>query len=139
MMVVIVVSAIVAGLAFTILDVVQKNMRAVETNYEHQSEIQALETALTIDFNDCTTVFWDARTESLALSSPVKKQTYHFLKDSITTEISSFLLKTKNTEFFFEGKSVTGGEIDAIKLTFENTRDLHRIFVFKYNDPTIQF
>ena len=139
MMVVIVISAIVAGLAFTILDVVQKNMRSIESNYEHQSEIQALEVALTVDFTKYPEAYWDARTETLLLSSPINTQEYRFQKDSITTPWSSFVLKTKNTELFFEGKRVTNGEIDAIKLTFENARDLHRIFVYKYKDPTNQF
>lgn len=61
MMVVIVISAIVVGLAFTILGIVQKNMRGIEANYNHQSQIQSLEAALTIDFNRYPKLQWNPK------------------------------------------------------------------------------
>jgi len=139
MMVVIVISAIVVGLAFTILGIVQNNMRSIENNYEHQSEIQSLEVALTIDFNRYPMAQWNPKENTLLLSSPIQKRMYTFSTDSITNDIDTFTLKTKNITYYFEGEQVSAGSIDAIKLTFDNTTDLHRIFVYKHNDPTIHF
>ncbi|WP_027392703.1 prepilin-type N-terminal cleavage/methylation domain-containing protein [Aquimarina latercula] len=139
MMVVIVISAIVVGLAFTILGIVQKNMRGIEANYNHQSQIQSLEVALTIDFNRYPKLQWNPKDNTLLCSSPNEEKIYNFNSDSISTSINSFILKTKAIKYYFEGKEVTSGTIDAIKLTFDNTTDLHRIFVYKHNDPTIYF
>ncbi len=139
MMVVIVISAVVIGLAFTILNIVQKNMRSIENNYQHQSEIQSLEVAMTIDFNRYPKAQWNSEENKLTLSSPIEKRIYMFSADSISNDLETYVLKTKNLTYYFEGKEVTSGSIDAIKLTFDNTTDLHRIFVYKYNDPTIYF
>lgn len=139
MMVVIVLSAIVAGLAFTVLNIVQKNMNHIETNYEYQSQLQSLEVSLTIDFNLYSKANWDSQNNILTFSSPIKKQNYQFYKDSIALDSKTFYVKTKNKDFFFKGKSTITGDIDAIKLTFDKTKDSYRIFVYKHNDPTIEF
>ena len=138
-MVVIVISAIVAGLAFSILSLVQRNMRSIEDNYAQKSELQSLEVALTIDFNRYTNLQWLAREEVLVLSSPIHQKQYRFMGDSIVTNEQSFKVSLKEKSFLFEGASVNSGSIDAIKLTFDNTARLHQIFVFKHNDPTIHF
>ncbi len=137
--VVIVISAIVAGLAFSVLTLVQRNMSTISANYELREQVQALEVALTIDFNTFTDVRWNAIENQLVLSSPIDQRTYLFTKDSIVTPISTFEVQVKEKTFYFEGNSVGSGNIDAVKLTFYNTRDMHRIFVYKYNDPTIHF
>ncbi len=138
-MVVLVISAIVTGLAFTVLGVVQGNMRSIGENYEYTTQMQSLETALTIDFNTYTTATWDTREHILKVSSPIGERKYQFFVDSIVTNIQTFPLKIKDKVLYFEGKEVNSGDIDAVKLTFYNTRELHRIFVFKHNDPTIHF
>ena len=139
MMVVLVLSAIVAGLAFTILNIVQKNMSLIETNYEYQSQLQSLEVALTIDFNSYSEVQWDSNNKSLIFKSPINERSYQFYKDSIKTDINSFIVTTKNINLFLKGESATSGIIDAVKLTFQKTTSMHRIFIYKHNDPTIEF
>ncbi|MDH7445316.1 prepilin-type N-terminal cleavage/methylation domain-containing protein [Aquimarina sp. 2201CG14-23] len=139
MMVVIVISAIVVGLAFTVLGIVQNNMRSIENNYEYQSKIQSLEVALTIDFTKYPVAEWNPKENELTLSSPIENRTYTFVSDSIVNDLDTFALKTKNVTYYFEGEEVKSGRIDAIKLTFNDTKDLHRIFVYKRNDPTIHF
>jgi len=139
MMVVIVISAIVVGLAFTILGIVQHNMRSIENNYEYHSQVQSLETALTIDFSKYPNARWNPKDNQLILSSPIEERIYTFYTDSIQNEVETYLLKTKSTTYYFEGNEVGSGAIDALKFSFEKTTDLHRIFIYKYNDPTIHF
>ncbi len=138
-MVVLVISAIVAGLAFSVLGIVQNNMRSIEDNYQHQSEIQSLEVALTIDFNNYTMANWDSEKEQLALHSPIDQKSYQFLRDSIVSGVKSYYIKTKSKSFYFEGEQINSGRIDAVKLTFDKTTDVHRVFIFKHNDPSIHF
>ncbi|MHA7057053.1 PulJ/GspJ family protein [Aquimarina sp. M1] len=139
MMVVIVLSAIVVGLAFTILGIVQNNMRSIENNYEYKSQIQSLEVALTVDFNRYPRIQLNPNENILRFSSPIQERVYTFSSDSISNDIDLFILKTKDIIYYFEGEEVTTGDIDAIKLTFDKTTDLHRIFIYKHNDPTIYF
>lgn len=139
MMVVIVISAIVVGLAFTILSIIQKNMRNIEENYDHHAALKSLEVSLTIDFTKYPNAVWNPKANQLVLSSPIAKKAYTFTTDSIVNKLDTFMVNTKNFSFYFEGKKVNSGSIDAIKLTFNNTTAIHRIFVFKHNDPTIHF
>ncbi len=138
-MVVIVLSAIVAGLAFSILGIVQKNMQGIAGNYEYRSQLQSLEVALTIDINKHTAAQWSEVDNQLILSSPIAEKRYTFSTDSIFSGDDKFLVTTKTKTFYFEGNEVQTGQIDAVKLTFDKTTELHRIFVFKHNDPTIHF
>ncbi len=138
-MVVIVISTIVATLAFSVLNIVQNNMRIIGNNYAYREQIQLLETALTIDFNKHTDAQWDPIENTLIVSSPVSQQKYQFFTDSIANSINTYTVMVKEKSFYFEGKKVTKGVIDAIKLTFQNTREPHRMFVFKHNDPTVHF
>ena len=139
MMVVIVISTIVVGLAFTILGIVQKNMTSIENNYEYQSQIQSLEVALTIDFNKYTDAHWNSKENKLTLSSPIQERIYTFSTDSIINDIDAFMVRTKKVICYLEGEEITTGRTDAIKLTFDTTTELHRIFIYKHNDPTIHF
>ncbi len=138
-MVVLVISAIVAGLAFTVLGIVQNNMRTIGDNYEYRTQLQSLQTALTIDFNTFSYAEWDSRENTLKVFSPIRERVYQFYTDSIVTDVDTHILKIKDKMFYFEGKSVNSGAIDAIKLIFDKTKRSHSLFVFKHNDPTIHF
>ena len=139
MMVVLVISAIVVGLAFTILGIVQKNMLSIEENYTYSTELTQLEVALTADFNSFTSVDWIENQDMLQFSSPLASRSYVFYQDSIVSDISMFKVQLKDKSFFFEGKNINSGSIDAIKLKFAKTSDNHAIFVYKKNDPAIHF
>ena len=139
MMVVLVISAIVVGLAFTILSIVQKNMLSIEENYTYSTELTQLEVALTADFNSFTRVDWIENQDMLQFSSPLASRSYVFYQDSIVSDISMFKVQLKDKSFFFEGKNINSGRIDAIKLKFAKTSDNHAIFVYKKNDPAIHF
>ncbi|TPN87676.1 prepilin-type N-terminal cleavage/methylation domain-containing protein [Aquimarina algicola] len=139
MIVVIIISAIVAGLAFSVLGIVQNQMNAITNNYNRKEQIQSFETALTIDFNQNTKVNWNPSQNKLIVSSPIKERNYIFYEDSIATDITTYSLRIKEKLFFWKGKRVTKGNIDAIKLRFKETREVHSVFVFKYNDPSANF
>ncbi|GAA4276404.1 prepilin-type N-terminal cleavage/methylation domain-containing protein [Aquimarina mytili] len=138
-MVVIVISTIVAGLAFTVLGVVQNNMRTIGDNYEKKSKIKSLETALTIDFNSFSDATWDSKENKLKVFSPIGERVYQFYTDSIVTNIETYPVRVEEKIFYFEGKPVTSGVIDAIKLNFDKKQVSQHLFVFKYNDPTLHF
>ena len=51
MIVVLILTSIVIGLAFSVLNLVQKQMSAIQDNYNKSLELNKLETALWLDFN----------------------------------------------------------------------------------------
>lgn len=138
-MVVIVISTIVAGLAFSILRIVQSNMYSIEHNYAYKSELISLETEMTIDFNTFPSATWEPKENTMTVFSPLQERKYQIFKDSIVTDINAHRLKIKDKIFYFEGEVVSAGAIDAVKFTFYDTREPYRLFVFKYNDPSIHF
>ena len=101
-MVVIVISAIVAGLAFSVLTVVQNNMRSIGENYEYKEQIQSLEAALTIDFNKFTSAKWNPIENTLEVFSPIDERSYQFFTDSIITPIHTYPITIREKEFYFQ-------------------------------------
>jgi len=138
-MVVMAVSAIVVGIAFSVLTVVQNNMNSITTNYEYHSKIKALEVELTIAMHQCTHIEWQPEEATLTLSSPMTTAQYRLYTDSIVTPTLTYPLVTKNVLFYRSGTVVTSGAIDAIEFDFEHTSALHRTFVYKHTDPTLYF
>ena len=139
MVIVIIISTIVAGLAFTVLSVVQRNMVSIESNYEKKTRLLQLEQSLTIDFNRYIHAYWNLEQEQLVFKSPLGESTYQFYADSIVTGLETFQLQLYEKHLYFKGEKVKMGDIDAIKLNFSKSDDFHRIFVFKYDDPTKNF
>ena len=138
-MVVLGLASIVAGIAFSVLNLVQKNSHSIANNYALHTEIQSLEVALTIDFNRYTQVAWNSNQGTLIASSPLGKEQYQFYTDSIVTSIHTYAVITKNKLFYYQGNRVTSGAVDAIEITFEHTSDIHRTFVYRYTDPLVHF
>lgn len=137
--VVMIISTIVVGLAFSVLGIVQKNMNTIAVNYDHRSELASFEVALSLDFSKYTEIQWNKKEQILVFRSPIAEKQYHFETDSIYNDENTFLLKHKDILWYYEGSEVQTGNIDAIKIQFENTAPLYQMFVYKYNDPTIYF
>ncbi|WP_378185639.1 type II secretion system protein J [Aquimarina sp. W85] len=138
-MVVLVLSTIVTGLAFSILNIVQKNMRQIESNYSYQTQLQSLELALTLDFNKYPKAHLEMKDSILVLSSPIEKKQYLFTKDSIITSDQTYNVAYKKAIFYFKGDRVFEGIVDGLQLTFNKTSDDYSIFVFKHTDPGTYF
>jgi len=49
--VVLILTTIIVGLAFSVLTLVQKHMRSIQSNFYNTTELKKLETSLWLDFN----------------------------------------------------------------------------------------
>lgn len=139
LVVVIAISSVLAGFAFSVIRLVQKNTSSITKGYEYKSSIQSLELALYADFNNFTTVYWDKNKDELQLKSPIKKETYSFFEDSIILRNQVFKIKLLEKQLYFRGEKVKENEIDALKLIFDISGQELPVFVYKYNDLTTQF
>ncbi len=138
-MVVLVITAIVVGLAFSVINMVQNNIQLIASNYKHKSEIQQLHQSLQIDFNRFRESYWDNKTETIILENPIREERYQIKEDSIYTSIKAYPLKVRKKVLYFKGEEVTKGRIDAIKIYFEESLDIQFVFISKHNDLSIYF
>ncbi|WP_046758578.1 hypothetical protein [Kordia jejudonensis] len=137
MIIVVLLTVIVVGLAFSVLQLVQKHMYAIKNNFENSTQVTLLEQSLWIDANRSNSIQYDDYTNTLHFISEVDTVTYHFEKEYIRKELDTFSIHIANTLFYFEGKETTNRKIDAFKLTTEKEFQHRVIFISKRNDATI--
>ena len=136
MIVVLLLTSVVVGLAFTILNLVQQHMYSIQKNYSVSNELNTLETALWLDFNRFQKMTFNKHENALKFYSEIDSTSYFFYEHSIVKEQDTFELKFEIKQFYFSSKPVWEGSVDAIKL--ETTKDFQnrQLFVFKTNDAT---
>ncbi len=141
MLVVLIITSLVVGLAFSVLQLVQKQMHGMEIHYEQRTEINRLRQALWLDMNICDRAYFDPVQNQLILSTNARDLRYKFLSNHIIREIDTFQFRAYSWEVYFENKMPINNEIDAIQLNLKpkiqnfklQTPDL---FVYKTNSAT---
>lgn len=136
MIVVLILTVIVVGLAFSVLTLVQKQMLSIQANFEKSSEINRLETALYIDFHKLSDIQFLSEDNTLKLKSELDSISYQFDANKIIRAKDTFNISINNKQFFFSGELTNNGTIDAIKLETSKDTQNQPIFVFKQNDAT---
>lgn len=133
MIVVLILTSIVVGLAFMVLTLVQKHMTSIQKNINQSAELHKLESNLWLDFNRYTEISF--HNESLYFSSELGSISYVFSNKYIVKGRDSFFIPIESKQFFFKGKATkTTNTIDAIKLETGKTFQNQEIFIFKQND-----
>ncbi len=134
MIVVLILTSIVIGLAFTVLSLVQKQMLGIQSNFQTSTELRLLEQSLWLDFNRYTNIEYDDLEHTLTLKTEIDSVSYKFLEKSIVKELDTFMIPLKSKTFFFDGNTVNNGKIDAIKMETLKEFQEKLMFVFKKND-----
>jgi hypothetical protein len=134
MIVVLILTSIVVGLAFSVLGLVQKQMLAIQVNYNKSLELQKLETALWLDFNRYSEIHIDTNENKLVLKNELDSVSYYFHKEFVMKERDTFKIPLKSKEFYFDGVLSLNNQVDAIKLRTSKAFQNQEIFIFKKND-----
>jgi len=137
MLVVLILTVIVVGLAFSVLRLVQKQMYSIQSNFEQSSEINRLEMALQIDFHNYSEIRLESQSDKLKFKTEIDSISYIFSDNTIIRAKDTFNIAIDKTWFCFNGEAKSeDGLVDAIKLkTSKKTRE-QSIFVFKQNDAS---
>lgn len=135
--IVLILTSIVVGMAFSVLFLVQKQMSGIQTNYKHQMEIRKLETILNLDFNRYNKITIDEVQGQILFKSEKDSVKYQMSSSLVIKELDTFKIQIENANYFLKGEKIANGEIDAIKLEFGKEFLNQKIFVFKYNDAAI--
>ncbi|WP_394775887.1 type II secretion system protein J [Flavobacterium sp.] len=136
LLVVMIITAIVVGMAFSILRLVQKQIYAIQTNFEKTSTLSLFEQKLWQDFNEPHTIIYDANKQILIMTSEIDTVTYLFQEKFTMRNLDTIKLKITPNKTFFKGKELESGTIDAITLFAETELPDYQIFVSKKNDVT---
>ncbi|WP_299548467.1 hypothetical protein [Seonamhaeicola sp.] len=136
MVVVLIITSIVVGLAFSVLNLVQKHMMGIQQNFNKKATFQKLEQVLYLDFNRYPDIEFDAFEEKLTFKSDIDSTTYWFKENGIIKEPDTFNILWHNKDLFFKGSKVSNGNIDALKLTASKENKHRTLFIFKTNDAT---
>src|SRR5690606_37390486 len=115
MVIVMILTAIVVGLAFSVLTIVQNHMRKIQGNLEFGMELHKLEQSLNLDFNRFSKIEYDQIEDALLFSSELESRTYFFNTDYITKDLDTFHIQLNRKRFYFDGDEIVFGKIDALK------------------------
>lgn len=133
MLVVLAISAIVAGLSFSIITLFTKNLQLIQNNYYHSTELQLLEQQFIVDFNRFHTINYNSKTSILKLKSPIDSLFYSFDEGYILRDQDTIFSKAYTKEFYYLGETKQNGDMDALKLSFKDKSSERFLYFFKLN------
>lgn len=137
LLVVMIVTAIVVGMAFSVIRLVQKQIHAIQVNFEKTSSLALFEQRLWQDFNELHAVRFNEKEKNLLLKSEMDTVIYSFQETYIVRNNDTIKLKLRTNKFLFKGKEVQGGEIDAVSISAMAELPEYEIFVSRKNDVTL--
>lgn len=135
MLVVLVISSIIITITILVLNLVQGQIRAIQTIYKNNIETRLLERALWQDFNRYQ-LYFNKSNEQLMGISEKDSVTYIFNQDYIIRNTDTIRVLLTMKTLFLDGNEVNNNEIDAIELQLSKEIKNKKLFIFKRKDAT---
>lgn len=126
------ITTIVIGIAFSVLSLVTKQYRAIQNTYETRSNILLMKQRLLIDFDQSTLI--KTTEQGITLTKGEQELAYEYYEDRIIREQDTIYIGVKDITYFYAGKLVESGVIDAVKLEVSATGNPLYLFVSKTLD-----
>lgn len=136
LLVVMVLTTIVVGIAFSVLTAVQQQLKKVNDVLDKTTQLAFFEQQLYMDFTNHTTAYFNSTTQTLTLTSDVNTINYHYHPDFVLRNTDTLNVKVSVQKNYFEGVVVLNGSIDAISITADPDIPNYPIFIYKNNDAT---
>lgn len=137
-LVVIVVSAIVVGMALSVLNLVQQNFYSIRENFRNTTDLQLMQQRLAIDFNRYHSIRINTSGDGIIMKIPTDSIKYTFEEGYLIRNLDTLPFRVKQVSFLYRGKTVEEGQVDAVKL-FSGKDNAEFIFINKYNDAKNSF
>ncbi len=134
LIVVLILSSIIVGLAFSVLTLVQRHMHGIQENLSTNTTLKKLEQSLWIDFNRFSKISYSNTNNELVLASEIDSTSYKFLTQYVVKETDTFKVAIKSKTFFFDAKTIESGAVDALKLKTTKAFRSQELFIFMEND-----
>ncbi len=133
LMVVLLITVIVVGMAFSVLNLIQKQMLGMEQNFERNTEVGLLRQALWTDFSTFSDVSFSSEKQKLILKNEMGVREYNFRASYISRGIDTFRITITEKTIYFDGISTNNGPVDAIRLKTSNKYGAQTLFIYKIN------
>jgi competence protein ComGF len=137
LLVVMIITVIVVGIAFTVLNIVKKQIHTIQMNYSRTTELAFFKQRMYLDFNNYSHINFDSKANQLILKSESDSVFYDFSQDNIIRNTDTLKTKVQIEKLCFEGTNVNSGRIDAITFIEKKEASDSHFFVFKKNDATL--
>ncbi|XLS30052.1 prepilin-type N-terminal cleavage/methylation domain-containing protein [Flavobacteriaceae bacterium M23B6Z8] len=137
LVVVLLLTTIVIGLAFSVLGLVQQHMEAIRTNFNRNEELQKLEQLLWLDMNRYPKVFYKQIDDELLFYSPLDTISYVFEPEKIIRQTDTLFIGIAEKKFYLDGTEKFNGSIDAVELKTDKNTLEQSLFIFRRNDATL--
>lgn len=136
LLIVMIITAIVVGMAFSVLRLVQKQIHTIQNNFNKSSSLALFEQKLWQDFNELSSIQYNEKERLLLMKSEIDTVIYSFNDNFSLRNSDTIKLKLIPNILFLNGKETKNGDIDAIKIQANNELVDYEIFVSKKNDVT---
>ena len=136
MLVVLIITAIVVGLAFSVLSIVRRQVHKLQSDTDQRVKYDMLKSKLFLDFNKYPNAYLSGD-DTFMFKSEIDSTIYTITDNLIITNQDTLVKNVKEAQFFYKNNQVEKGKMDAIKFIIEEKREVFKsIFVYKYNDAT---
>jgi len=133
LLVVMLLTVIVVGLAFAVLNLVQKQMFLAQKNYQVNTELDRLKQVLWIDFRSHSQAFYNADLQLLSIANALHKIDYQFVEDYVVRQQDTFNINLATRKVFNMGEETVQGRVDALELLTSKTSGGKLVFVYRKN------
>lgn len=133
LLVVLIISSIIVGIAFSVLDLTRKEIQKINQNKEFEIKINQSELKLTIDMNSFSKC--KVSENYLFFKNEIDSIQYQILDENLIVKEDTLLSNIIEVNYFFKGKKINNGAFDALKLVVKTKKDINStVFVYKTND-----
>lgn len=131
--VVLAITTIIVGIAFSVLSLVSKQYNAIRKSYEYKNQVLLTKQQLLVDFNSSLSVRYTENDE-LLIQFPNEEILYEISKEQLTRDEDTIQLGVKNVLRYHQGKEIDTGFIDAVKLQLGSEGAPIYLFASREND-----
>lgn len=137
MLVAMAMSVIVVGLVYAVLNLIYGNIATIQGNYYASTKIDLLSQQLKADLNKYSTAFYENGTRHLLLKSPIDSLIYEFEDYGIIRQKDTLWNGPYVSLFYFQGRQMNSGYIDALKIVIKDDDRENLIFQIKELDAAV--
>ena len=133
LLVVMIITVIVVGLAFSVLNLVQKQIHGIRKNFDKTTELALFEQQLYQDFNNSNSIVYQENKIHITGLDTVSYTVYgdYSLRNNDTIPLRLQIIRT-----YLSGKEVKKGNIDGLLLSAEQEIPDYSIFVSGERDAS---
>jgi type II secretory pathway pseudopilin PulG len=135
LIVVMIITVIVVGIAFSVLLLVKKQIKGIEKNYQKTTQLALFEEQFWRDFNVFQQIEIDEN-QNMFLKNEIDSISYQFEDEFVIRNEDTLKVQLKIENVYLDGNTVESGVIDAIDFSAVKEIPDYIFFIYKKNDAT---